>query len=299
MLQPKVTVPLEIKAVQRGTLSADSTPMSPSSPGVNWNVSGSDRQLHGLKHALLPGFLNSKFFPPQALLLLLLALISHSSAALDTGSQPRVAAHDSMPHLAVTDDATASHDDSSSPRSSAVPTYRERRFSFGIRGGLSHGEHDLRLTTNQFPNYYAGVYGEFRLGSSQRLRSVAEWWSFRQGVQRFRDSSEFQLIDTRVQAEVAGGEYLYNLGGPVKRISLGVGGYAARWSVDSVNTITLFGLGTARASGNSHWIRPAGSAIATFRTLHSFELMGRWVYSTYGFERVPVSVVTFGAGWTF
>lgn len=236
---------------------------------------------------------------PQTLLLLLLVLISHCSAALDTGNQPRVSARDGVTHFSLTDVANPATDYPPDSESSAVPTYRERRFSFGIRAGLSHGERDLRLTTNQFPNYYTGLYGEFRLGSSQRLRPVAEWWSFRKGVQRFRNSSEIQLIDTRVQAEVAGGEYLYTLGGPLKRISLGVGGYAARWSVDSVNTVTLLGLGTAQASGNSHWIRPAGSVIATFRTVHSFELMARWIYSTYGFERVPVSVVTVGAGWTF
>jgi hypothetical protein len=128
---------------------------------------------------------------------------------------------------------------------------------------------------------------------------VGEWWNFSSGVQVFQDPSQIQTIHTHVRAVVAGGEYLYLLGGPFKRISLGAGGYVARWSVDSVNTVTLSALGTVQGSGNSYWTRPAGGAIATCRLSHRFELMGRWVYSTYGFERVPASVVTFGAGWSF
>ncbi len=244
----------------------------------------------------------SKLLTSGAVLAPFLVQTSPCYAALSTGTcdQSQAGALGSRVRAVIADPPTISpHNSSPKSQPSPPPTYREPRFSVGVRGGLSLGEHDLKLTTNRFPNYYAGAHGQFRIGESHFLRPVGEWWNFRTGVQRFQNSSQIQIIDTHVRAVVAGGEYLYLLGGPFKRISLGFGGYVARWSVDSVNTVTFFALGTVQASGNSHWTRPAGGVIATYRLSHRFELMGRWVYSTYGFERVPVSVVTFGAGWSF
>jgi len=298
--------------------------MSPASSGSNWTLPESGhcfQRRSRLRRPALPRIVRSiagwvgcswaisyrfltfgKLLAAEAVCALSLLQTSPCYAALWAGSsdQSQASARDGRVG-AVMAEATTTPPRNSSEKSQASPpaSYREPRFSVGVRGGLSLGEHDLRLTTDRFPNYYAGVHGQFRIGESHFLRPVGEWWNFSSGVQVFHDPSRLQTIDTHVRAVVAGGEYLYLLGGPFKRISLGAGGYVARWSVDSVNTVTLSALGTVQASGNSHWIRPAAGAIATCRLSHRFEVMGRWVYSTYGFERVPVSVVTLGAGWSF
>lgn len=244
----------------------------------------------------------SKLLVSEAMLALLLVQISPCCLALSADSSDRsqaVALDSRVGAVLAYPPTLPTQNGSARTHASVPPTYREPRLSVGVRGGLSLGEHDLKLTTNRFPNYYAGVHGQFRIGESHFLRPVGEWWNFSSGVQVFQDNSQIQTIRTHVQAVVFGGEYLYGLGGHFTRISLGAGAYGARWSVDSVNVVTLFAFGTVQASGNSHWTRPAGGALATCHLSHRFELMGRWVYSTYGFERVPVSVVTFGAGWSF
>jgi len=243
-----------------------------------------------------------RFLVLRTLPALLVAHTSHCFAAV--GLEPL----NQSPHSVlrgslrpVIADVNASHGHNTFPKAqpSPVPTYREPRFSFGIRGGLSLGENDLRLTTDRFPNYFAGAYGQFRLGSSHLLRPVGEWWSFSSGIQHFEQPSLSQTIHTQVRATVAGGEYLYRFGGPFKRLSVGGGAYAARWSVASTDTLTFIPQGTAEASGNSHWIRPAEGGIAGLRLTHRFALEGRWIYSNYGYERIPVSVFILGAGWKF
>jgi hypothetical protein len=185
------------------------------------------------------------------------------------------------------------------PRAAIPYTMSEPRFSFAIRGGFSLPENDLKLTTGTFPNFSVGVYGQFRLGGAQHLRPVGEWWSFSPGVQSSQQPSRTQTINTRVRAVVMGGEYLYQLGGPIKRLSLGGGVYLARWSVDSVNSVTLIPMGTMRASGTSQWIRLGEGGQATFRLSRRLDLEGRWVHSSYGYQHLPVNVVLLGAGWRF
>ena len=185
------------------------------------------------------------------------------------------------------------------PPAPSLCTTSEPRFSLGIRGGFNLPQNDLRLTTGTFPNFSAGGYGEFLLGKSQRLRPVGEWWSFSPGVQNSQLPARTQTIDTRVRAVVAGGEYLYRLGGPFKRLSLGGGAYLARWSVASVNSVTLIPLGTMKASGTSEWIRVGEGGQASFRLSRRLDLEGRWVHSSYGYEHLPVNVVLVGAGWRF
>jgi hypothetical protein len=178
-------------------------------------------------------------------------------------------------------------------------TKAEARLSLGVRGSFTVPENDLKLTTGGFPNFTVGAYGQYRLGRSQQLRATGEWWSFSGGVQTSQQPSRDQTIHTKLQAEVAGGEYLYGLGGVLRRFSLGGGAYSVRWSVRSVDNVTLPALGTAQASGNSQWIRLGEGLNATYRLSRRLELEGRWIHSSYGYEHLPISVVTLGAGWTF
>ncbi len=170
----------------------------------------------------------SKLLTSGAVLALLLVQTTPCNAALSASStdQSQAIALDSRVRAVIADPTTGPLPNSSTKsQTSPPPTYREPRFSVGVRGGLSLGEHDLKLTTNRFPNYYAGAHGQFRMGESHFLRPVGEWWNFRTGVQRFQNPTQIQTINTQVRAMVAGGEYLYLLGGPFKRTSLGFGGY--------------------------------------------------------------------------
>lgn len=202
----------------------------------------------------------------------------------------------------------SSRDDSQSPSREIAsgdttlfppPAHPEPRFSFGIRGSFCLRENDLKLTSGTFPNFAAGAFGQFRLGRSQQIRPVGEWWSFTPGVQLSDQPARKQTINTQVSAVVAGGEYVYRLGGFVNRFSVGGGAYLARWSVDSVNSVTLIPSGTARASGTSQWNRMSEGALVNFRISRRLELESRWIHSSYGYERLPVNVVLLGAGWRF
>jgi hypothetical protein len=173
-----------------------------------------------------------------------------------------------------------------------------RRFLLGIRGGFLLPQNDLRLTTGHFPQIAAGVDAELVLHGMHCLGPVAEWWYFTPGHQVSADASQSQAIDTRLRALVFGGEYRYRLGGPLRRLSVGGGLYLVRWSVDSVNTLTL-PAGTAQASGNSHWVRFGMGGAVNYRVFRRIELEGRWIYSTYGYEHIPVNVAILCVGWHF
>ena len=175
----------------------------------------------------------------------------------------------------------------------------ESRISFGIRGGLSLPENDLQLTTGNIPGFVVGGYGEYLLGVRHQLRPIGEWWYFNDGHQNSLSSTRTQSLDTRVRAVVVGGEYLCRLGGPIRRVSFGGGLYLARWSVDSVNIVTFSPGGTAQASGTSHWNRLAEGITANYRLSRRFEFESRWTHSDYGYEHLPVNVVTIGTGWRF
>lgn len=174
-----------------------------------------------------------------------------------------------------------------------------RQFSFGIRGSFVLRENDLKLTTDTFPNFAAGLFFQHQPSKSHRLRLTGEWWDFSSGVQYSQQTSRTQAINTKVRAIVAGGEYLYRLPGPVKRLSVGGGVYFARWSVHSVDGVTLIPGGSAEASGTSQWNRLGEGPTATFRLSRWFEIEGRWVHSDYGYEHLPINVITLGAGWSF
>lgn len=233
---------------------------------------------------------NSEIIVAGLLLVALTTALHSYAAALPTSS------------AGAKDQSTASsvrvyHEDEQ-PGPLASGAKGEQRFSLGIRGGFSLPENDLRLTTGGFPSYSAGLYGQFLFHGHHQLRAVGEVWNFSEGFQSSQSPSWPQAIDTQVRAIAVGGEYLYQLGGPFKLLSFGGGGYCARWSVDSVNRVTLSG-GTAQASGNSHWFRPGEGAAATYRVSKHLALESRWIWSTYGYEHVPVSAGIFGAGWRF
>lgn len=189
------------------------------------------------------------------------------------------------------------------PSSGAVASLHEprigRQFSFGIRGSFVLRENDLKLTTDSFPNFAAGLFLQYQPSKSHRLRLTGEWWDFSSGVQHSQQTSRTQTINTKVRAIVAGGEYLYRLPGPLKRLSVGGGAYFARWSVHSVDSVTLIPGGTTQATGTSQWNRLGEGPTATFRLSRWFEIEGRWIHSDYGYEHLPMNVFTLGSGWRF
>lgn len=171
------------------------------------------------------------------------------------------------------------------------------RLSYSVRASLLLPQNDLKLTTGSFPQIAVGAHSEFLLRGVHQIRPTAEWWYFRQGHQSSVDGNRSQIIDTKLQTLVFGGEYLYRIGGPSMRFSAGGGLYLMRWSVDSVDTITFTPGGATQASGNSSWIRFGDGFAATYRLSHRLELEGRWIHSHYGYENIPVNVATLGAGW--
>lgn len=177
--------------------------------------------------------------------------------------------------------------------------HEESRISFAIRGGFSLPENDLRLTTGNFPSFSVGGYGQFLLRGSHQLRPVGEWLYFSTGRQDIQTSSQSQTIRTNVRAVLMGGEYLYRFKGLAQRLSVGGGFYLVRWSVHSVDELQLAAGGNAEASGNSHWNRPGEGPVVSYRISQHLELQGRWIHSNYGYEHIPINVVTLGAGWRF
>jgi hypothetical protein len=175
----------------------------------------------------------------------------------------------------------------------------EKRFSLGVRAGFSLPQNDLKLTTGSFPDFTLGAYGQFRLGSFQHIRASEDWWSFNRGVQTSHQPQRDQTIRTRIHAAVAGVEYLQGLPAPLRRFDAGGGVYLTRWSVDSVDSVTLGQLGTAQAAGTSHWTRWGGGASGAYRVNRHLAIESRWIRTSYGYEHLPVSVVLLGAGWRF
>ena len=175
---------------------------------------------------------------------------------------------------------------------------QDPRFSFGVRGGFTLPQNDLRLTTGSFPQIDLGARPERLIHGVHQIRSVVDWWYFRPGQQASTTTLGTQLLKTRVRSLNFGGEYLYRIGGENKRLSVGGGLYLMRWSVASVNTLTLQ-TGTAQASGTSHWTRLGEGAVAAYRLSHRVELEGRWVHSHYGYEHIPVNVAILGGGYRF
>ena len=174
----------------------------------------------------------------------------------------------------------------------------DRRFSVSVRAGFALPQNDLKLTTGTFPQIDLGVRPERLIHGVHQVRPVADWWYFRRGQQASTTLLGSQVLDTRVRSLNFGGEYLYRIGGEEKRLSVGGGLYLMRWSVASVNTLTL-AAGTAQASGTSHWMRLGEGAIAGYRLSHRLELEGRWVHSHYGYEHIPINVAILGAGYRF
>lgn len=172
------------------------------------------------------------------------------------------------------------------------------RFSFGVRAGFTLPQNDLKLTTGSFPQIDLGLRPERLIHGVHQVRPVADWWYFRPGQQASTTSLGAQVLKTRVRSLNFGGEYLYRIAGENKRLSVGGGLYLMRWSVASVNTLTL-ATGTAQASGTSHWMRLGEGAVAAYRLSHRIELEGRWVHSHYGYEHIPVNVAILGAGYRF
>ncbi len=172
------------------------------------------------------------------------------------------------------------------------------RFSFGVRAGFTLPQNDLKLTTGTFPQLDLGFRPERLIHGVHQVRPVADWWYFRPGQQDSATSLGSQVLKTRVRSLNFGGEYLYRIAGENKRLSVGGGLYLMRWSVASVNTLTL-SAGTAQASGTSHWMRLGEGAVAVYRLSHRLELESRWVHSHYGYEHIPVNVATLGAGYRF
>ncbi len=171
------------------------------------------------------------------------------------------------------------------------------RRSFGVRGGFLLPQNDLKITTGSFPQINVGVRTEFLVRGVHQIRPSAEWWFFREGHQTSVDGDRSQEIDTKLRALLFGGEYLYRIGGPSMRFSAGGAFYLVRWSVDSVDAITLGQDGTAKFSGTSSWLSFGDGFAATYRLSHRLELEGRWVHSHYGYEHIPENVVLLGAGW--
>ena len=172
------------------------------------------------------------------------------------------------------------------------------RSSFGVRGGFNLPQNDLKLTTGTFPQLDLGVRPQRLIHGVHQVRPVADWWYFRPGQQASTTSLGSQVLNTRVRSLNFGGEYLYRIGGANKRLSVGGGLYLMRWSVASVNTLTLAS-GTAQASGTSHWMRLGEGAVAAYRLSHRVEFEGRWVHSHYGYEHNPVNVAILGGGYRF
>lgn len=174
----------------------------------------------------------------------------------------------------------------------------EPRFSLGVRAGFTLPQNDLKLTTGSFPQIDLGFRPERLIHGVHQVRPVVDWWYFRPGQQASATSLGSQVLKTRVRSLNFGGEYLYRIGGENKRLSVGGGLYLMRWSVASVDTITL-PTGTAQGSGTSHWTRLGEGATAVYRLSHRLELEGRWVHSHYGYEHIPVNVAILGAGYRF
>lgn len=219
----------------------------------------------------------------------------HQASATATGFASTSFSSDEGSGLSLNGSSGESHE-------TAKPVEGSRsdsRVAFGIRGGFTLPQNDLKLTTGTFPNVAVGAYSRFRLGSFQQLRAVGEWWSFSGGVQYSQQPARNQTLRTNVQAIVMGGEYLCRMGGgPLRRFALGGGPYLTRWLVDSTNSVTLPS-GTARATGSSQWIRMGGGLNATYRISRRLDLESRWIHTSYGYEHLPVNVVILDAGWTF
>lgn len=173
-----------------------------------------------------------------------------------------------------------------------------RRFNYSARAGFSLPQNDLRNTTGDSPNFLVGAHAERLFHGVNQFRTVGEYWFFRQGHQQFGNGAQAQQLDTKVRTLALGGQYLYRIGGADKRFSIGGGLYLMRWSVASVNTLT-FSVGTAQASGTSHWYHVGESLDATYRLSHRLELDGRWAHSHYGYENIPVNVAQLGAAFRF
>jgi hypothetical protein len=173
----------------------------------------------------------------------------------------------------------------------------DARFSYGVHAAFLLPQNDLKLTTESFPDVSVEAYAQFLFRGVHQLRPTAEWWYFRQGQQSSSDPIRSQLLDTRVRALVFGGEYLHRIFTPTSRLSAGGGLYLMRWSVASVNSITLIPGGTATASGTSNWIRLGEGLGATWRLSRRLEMQSRFIHSHYGYENIPVNVFVLGAGW--
>ena len=144
----------------------------------------------------------------------------------------------------------------------------------------------------------AGGDAERLFHGVHQLRSVAEYWFFREGHQYSQTPDRSQELDTRVRTLVLGGQYLYRVGGANKRLSVGGGLYAMRWSVASRDTLTL-SAGTAESSGTSHWYHMGESGDVVYRLSHRLELNGRWTHSHYGYENIPINTALLGAAFRF
>ena len=183
------------------------------------------------------------------------------------------------------------------PRAVAAPV--PGSLSFGFQGGLAlaRGD-DLRVTTGSGLSLELGAHATWDLDGLQALRPRLDLLTFREGHQNVKAPLP-QQMDTKVRGLALGGEYLFRPGGRESRWAAGPGLYLVRWSVESINRVTLPSAGTAQASGTSHWTRAGFGLAGTGRLTPHLEAEARWTFSHYGYENLPVSLGTVGLLFRF
>jgi len=174
-----------------------------------------------------------------------------------------------------------------------VPT----RLGFGVQGGLAlpSGD-DLQVTAGT--GLDLGLHVSWAINDFNEIRPRLDLMTFAHGHQDMATPLQ-QHLDTKVQGLSLGCEYLYRFQCSAGRWGAGAGIYFIRWSVDSINRVTVAGAGVAQVTGTSHWTREGLGLVGTYRITPHLEGEARWISSHYGYENLPARLGTLGLLWRF
>ena len=169
----------------------------------------------------------------------------------------------------------------------------------GIQAGLAFpAGDDLKITTGSGLNPALGIQVNWSLDNGDDLRARLDALAFTPGQQEVQVPLR-QRIETRVQAQAMGGEYLFRPGGRQGRWALGAGLYLIRWSVASTNTLFMGGQDPVQGRGMSRWTRESLGLVGSRRLTRRLDAEIRWLSSHYGYQNLPVYFGTAGLLWHF
>jgi hypothetical protein len=174
-----------------------------------------------------------------------------------------------------------------------------RPVTFAIQAGLAFpAGNDLKITTGSGLNPALGIQMNWSLNDGDDLRTRLDAFAFTQGRQEVQVPL-IQTLETKIQAQALGEEYLFRPGGLQGRWTVGAGLYLVHWSVASTNSLSISGQGTVQGKGTSRWTREGLGLVASCRLTHRLDAEVRWLSSHYGYQNLPVYFGTAGLNWHF